>query len=55
MEKEESNLSNISKNSIDSNQLILDILKIDSLIKINKIYEEKNLKFQFCLDYQKKT
>jgi hypothetical protein len=52
MEKEESNLSNISQNSIDSNQLILDVLKIDSLIKINKIYEENNIKFQFCLDYQ---
>ena len=52
MEIEESNFSNISKNSTDSNQLVLDILKIDSLIKINNIYEEKNFKFQFCLDYQ---
>ena len=49
---EESNLSNISKKSIDNNQLVLDVLKIDSLIKINNLYEEKNMKFQFCLDYQ---
>ena len=52
MEMEESNLSNISKNRIDNNELVLDVLKIDSLIKINNIYEENNLKFQFCLDYQ---
>ena len=54
MKMEESNISNISKNSIDNNQLMLDILKIDSLIRINNIYEENNIKFQFCLDCQPK-
>ena len=49
---EESKFSSMSKNSIDRNELMLDILKIDSLIKLNNIYEDKNFKFQFCLDYQ---
>ena len=52
MEIEESNLSIIKKDNMDNNQLVLDVLKIDSLIKIDNIYQEKNIKFQFCLDYQ---